>query len=149
MKKSRINQLLKDKTSFIDILEKNTKNYKGEFSDVIIHAPKIYDLLCNLLESNNLSKKHRNMICSSIAYFILPKDIFPEDVFGPKGYLDDTYLCLHTLRELKAELEIEELVENWDYDINLLKKLLSEGYDELDEEFNYLLKDILEYTGLK
>lgn len=142
-------ELLKNKTEFREILLENTKDYKGKYEKEIKFAPKIYKLLCRLLESKNLSKEYRNKISSTIAYFILPKDIFPEDVFGPKGYVDDIYLCLYLLNQIKEEYEIEELLEYWDESPKKLKTLLKDDYKRLDKDFGYILNDILEYIGLK
>jgi len=147
-KKELANQL-KNKTEFKDILEDNTKDYGGDFSEIVVHAPKIYGLLCRLLDSKNISTGDRNRISSVIAYFILPKDIFPEELFGTKGYLDDIYLCLHILRELEEKYEIEELIEYWDGDVRTLKKLLNDHYETLDKKFSYILKDMLSYIGLR
>ncbi len=148
MDKVNINKLLTNKTEFFDILKDNIEDYGGKYSEIIIHGPKIYKLLCNLLESKNISSNDRNKICSAIAYFILPKDVFPEEVFGAKGYIDDIYLCLYILREIEKEYELEELFPYWEGDIDLLKKLLKEDYEKIDKDLNYILKEILEYIGL-
>ncbi|MFC1454762.1 YkvA family protein [Candidatus Undinarchaeota archaeon] len=147
--KKEIAETLKNKTNFCDILKENTKNYNGDYSEVIQNMPEIYALLCDLLRSKNISVKTRNRICATIAYFILPKDVFPEEVFGTKGYLDDLLLSLHILKEVEVEYEFEELLEYWDGEPKLLKKLITEDYDELYAKFNYIFKDILEYVGIK
>ena len=140
---------LKNTTEFREILEDNTKDYKGDFANILVHAPKIYSLLCRLLDSNNISTKNRSKITSVIAYFILPKDIISEEVFGTKGYIDDIYLCLYLLKELEEKHEIEELIEYWEGDIKTLKELLSCHYEELNKKFNNILKEMLDYIGLR
>jgi uncharacterized membrane protein YkvA (DUF1232 family) len=142
------NKFLKNKTEFCDILEENIKGYSGEFKEIIIYAPKIYKLMCALLDSPNINKSSRNRISSAIAYFILPKDIFPEEIFGTKGYIDDMYLCLHELRKINDEYEFEELLQYWDDEPRILKNLLSKEYEKIDEKLNYILNDMLKYIGL-
>lgn len=148
MKKKEILKTLKNKTEFYDILLENTRDYSGKYKNILIHAPNIYATLCKLLDSKNISESYRNILSSAIAYFILPKDIFPEDIFGTRGYIDDVYLCLFILRKIEKEYEIEEILECWDGGVKTLKKLLNESYVELDKDFHYILKDILSYIGL-
>ncbi len=143
------NKLLKNKTQFKDILEENTINYKGKHENTIKQCPKIYELLCKLLDSETIESKDKSQISSAIAYFILPKDIFPEELFGAKGYIDDIYLSLYILKKIEQKYEIEELLENWNYDCKLLINLLNKEYQMLNKEYNYILKDMLEYIGLK
>lgn len=143
-----IKKQLKNKTRFLHILSDNTKDYKGKYEHFITNAPSIYKLLCDLLDSKNLYKEDRHKISSTIAYFILPKDIFPEEIYGVKAYLDDVYLSLYTLNKIKKEYGIKELIEYWDKSPDILKKLLEEDYIELDKELNYILQEMLEYVGI-
>lgn len=147
--KSDLHKHLKNKTEFFDILNENTKDYVGKYRDIIKEAPKIYVLLCKILESDFISKKDRSNISSVIAYFILPKDIFPESIFGAKAYVDDIFLCLYILKELEKKYEIEEMLHYWKWDFNLLRMLLSKGYEEINEELHYILKDMLDYVGIQ
>ena len=148
MDKKQIRHTLKNKTNFLDILQENVNNYSGKYHEILIYAPNIYSLLCELLNSKKITGEQRNLICAAIAYFVLPKDIFPEKIFGVKGYIDDIYLCLYVLNQIKDKHGIEELIEYWDMDINILEKLLVEDYNKLNKEFNYILKDILQYIGI-
>jgi len=147
--KEEFRKVLKNRTGFYDILVENTRDYKGEFEDVIHEAPEIYDLLCCLLDSKNITKDERNRLSAAIAYFILPRDIFPEETFGTKGYLDDVYLCLYVLREIEREHELEELLEHWKGNVNVLKRLLDKDFKRLDEKYGYILHDVLSYIGLE
>jgi len=88
-------------------------------------------------------------ICANIAYFILPDDIYPENIFGAKGYLDDVFLCLVTLKEIEKEYEIEEILEYWEDSPKLLRKLLSEDYKILVKEMDKILPLAQQYLGLK
>ena len=147
--KKEIPNELTNQLEFSEILSENLSNYKGEFSEVLNFAPKIYELLCKLLESPNISRKDRGAITSAIAYFILPRDIYPEEVFGVKGYIDDVYLCLHILKHIERVYEFEEILDQWSGSSKELKKLLDKDYSELDKKFNHRLKDMLDYVGLK
>jgi uncharacterized membrane protein YkvA (DUF1232 family) len=143
-----VKKKLKNKTQFFDILLENTKDYDGKFKHMIVNAPLIYNLLCKLLDSKNLFKKDRHKISSTIAYFILPKDVFPEELYAAEGYIDDIYLSLHTINYIKKEYGMEELLVFWDESPELLKRLLEEDYKELDKKLNHILHEMLEYVGI-
>ena len=147
--KQKFSKLLKNKIEFVEILEENTKNYKGEYVNVIRKAPEIYHLLCDLLRSKSISKIHRNKIVSAIAYFILKKDVFPEELFGSRGYVDDLLISLYVLREIRDEYDFEELSEYWEGNDRTLKKLLNEDFEKLNKKYGYILNDILKFVGLK
>jgi uncharacterized membrane protein YkvA (DUF1232 family) len=139
---------LKNKTDFSDVLRDNTLEYSGEYREIIVHAPRIYGLLCKLLMSNKISKRYRTKICATIAYFQLPNDIFPEELFGAKGYIDDIYLSLHVLQDLMGEYGIAEIIEYRDGNPDILKRLLNKDYEKLDKRFRYILGKMFDYVGL-
>lgn len=146
-KKKLIN--LKKNIDFEDLLKKKTKEYNGKLSETIKYASDIYNLMCNLLTSEKLTKKERNKISCVIGYFILPKDVFPEEVFGMEGYIDDIYLCLYILKEIEKKHKIKLLLEYWDRDNETIERLLTEDYEMLDKNFSHILNDMLYYIGLK
>lgn len=147
--KKEIEEQLRNKTDFFDILVENTKNYNGKFKKTMNNAPEIFILLCNLLNSKNIEKEHRIKISAVIAYFILPRDVYSESIIGVRGYFDDILLCLYLLRELRDHYEIEELLQYWEGDSKLLEYLLSEGYKKLYKKYKLFLNDMLEYIGIK
>ena len=53
------------------------------------------------------------------------------------------------LKKIKEEYGAEELLEYWYLDESTLSYLLTDGYNQLQEEFNYILSDMLMYVGLK
>jgi uncharacterized membrane protein YkvA (DUF1232 family) len=147
--KKEIEEQLRNRTDFFDILVENTKNYNGKFKKIMNNAPDIFILLCNLLHSKNIEKEYRIKISAVIAYFILPRDVYPEKIIGLRGYFDDILLCLYLLRELRDHYEIEELLQYWEGDSKLLEYLLTEGYEKFYKEYKIFLNDMLEYIGIK
>jgi uncharacterized membrane protein YkvA (DUF1232 family) len=75
---------LMNPVEFFDILKENTINYKGKYGILIKNSSSIYQLLCEILDSSKLHRDHRALISSTIAYFILPRDIYPEEIYGAK-----------------------------------------------------------------
>lgn len=112
----------------------------------------VYKVLYKLLllpESDWKTKIYAN---AALSYFINPWDIIPEAEHGTEGYLDDFYICLEIIRDLKkyrpslinkiAPLYIQEdfdsfIEENIKYCKRELKDKIFDikelvGYDSLD-----------------
>ena len=143
-----MSEQLMNKIEFFDILKENTFNYKGKYKLLINNSPAIYQLLCTLLDSSKIHRDHRALISSTIAYFILPRDIFPEEKYGVKGYIDDIYLCLYALNIIKKRYGLSLLQEYWDGSQQLLSKLLEKEYIALEKELKQILPKMLEYIGI-
>lgn len=148
MRKSKEDSL-SVKLDFYDILTQNTKDYQGHYEFVIKKAPEIYQLLCNLLKSESITKETRRKIACAIAYFILPEDVYPECTLGPIGYIDDILLCVHVLREIRSEYNIDILLEHWQGDYNILTTILDEYYTKIIKDCPNFLKKMLELVGLQ
>lgn len=134
---------------FYDTLLDNLDSYSGEYASFIDCGPNLFKLLCNLLDYD-INKELRNDICSAIAYYVVPMDIIPEQVYGPYGYIDDIYLSVFVLKRVAKEYDYDFLQLVWNNpDINI-KDVMDECYERslevLEEED---INAILEYIGLK
>ncbi len=132
---------------FDELLEKDVANYDGEFSSLIQQAPALYRLMTHLLSDRALPSQMSPLVIAAIAYFILPGDMIPEDKLGPRGYVDDIYLCAFVANEvMKASGTQEIIVKNWDGDDSVLKLI-----NTILENEKELLGDkkncIMEYIG--
>jgi uncharacterized membrane protein YkvA (DUF1232 family) len=97
------------------LLEEDVSSYKGELSDLIINAPALYRLMTRLLDDPALPRDMSQLVIAAIAYFILPEDVIPEDKFGPRGYVDDLFLCAFVADQVMRQTGSEEiLARNWD-----------------------------------
>lgn len=105
---------------FDQLLEEDIAAYEGRHDDLIYQAPAFYRLLVNLLDDPRLPGRLRPLVLAAIAYFILPADVFPEDLHGPYGYIDDIFLCAYVANEIADDLGPELLEENWDGESDLL-----------------------------
>lgn len=72
---------------FYDTLLDNLDSYSGEYASFIDCGPNLFKLLCNLLD-HDISKELRSDICSAIAYYVVPMDIIPEQVY----YITNCYI---------------------------------------------------------
>ncbi len=133
---------------FDAMLEKDTSDYEGEFSDLIHQAPALYRMMTRLLDDHALPRSMSPLVIAAIAYFILPEDIIPEDKFGPVGYVDDIYLCAFVANEVMTVSGSPDiLIRNWDGKkpiVELIKEILDREKELLGDK-----KDrIMQYIGI-
>lgn len=77
------------------------KSFPKEMRIMLDKITSVYKILYNILllpESDWKTKIYAN---AALSYFINPWDIIPEAEKGVEGYLDDFYICLEILRDLK------------------------------------------------
>ena len=82
---------------FYDTLVENLETYAGEYESFIDYGPKLFKVLCDLL-NNDVDKSLRLVISAAIGYYVTPVDVIPEQTYGPYGYIDDIYLSSHVLK---------------------------------------------------
>lgn len=132
--------------SFDQLLTHEIAAYEGRHEDLIYQAPVFYRLMVNLLDDPRLPERMRPMVLSTIAYFILPVDIIPEDIEGPYGYVDDIFLCALTARHISHELQLDAiLTENWDGEcpvLPLIEDVLTREKELIGEQRWKMLKYI-------
>jgi len=139
--------MLEHNFDFTKHLSNETKAYGGEYSEVLTLTSEIYYLCTMMVYSKEISQNEKNMLYKSIAYFLLPHDLYSENIHGPKGYLDDVMLCLYVLN-LISKRHIDVLYENWILKPSKLDKLLNEDFDLLRRENNKLFEDVLIEVGI-
>ncbi len=138
---------------FDKLLEEDISGYEGEFSNLISEAPAFFRLMTSLLDDPLLPARLSPLVIASIAYFILPSDVIPEDELGPKGYVDDIFLCAFVADKVMIEARSEDILTgNWDGKrpiVPLIEEILERerdlvgknkelimefiGYEQLDE----------------
>jgi uncharacterized membrane protein YkvA (DUF1232 family) len=132
---------------FDALLEEDVSSYKGELSDLISNAPALYRLMTRLLDDPALPKEMSQLVIAAIAYFILPEDVIPEDKYGPRGYVDDLFLCAFVADQIVRETGSEEiLTRNWDGKVPiapLVKDILEREKELLGDK----KENIMQYIG--
>lgn len=132
---------------FCRLLEEEIEDYEGEFWEVIKVAPEMFRLFVNLLRDPDVPASCKPIINATIAYFVAPLDVVPEERCGPAGYLDDLFLCAWSLKRLKAQLEPGVLERNWGGE-KPLDRIIDEVYERSLDGVWMGKKDILDYVGL-
>lgn len=100
----------------------------------------------DLLDDPRLPGRLRPLLLAAIAYFILPADVYPEDLHGPYGYIDDLYLCAFVADRVRGTLGESILLENWDGEAPL-PELLDDVLAMKDEVIEAGWGRVLKYIG--
>ncbi len=133
---------------FKGYLADNIVGYDGKFSKYILLLPSLYDTLTNLLSSEDVPQSIRSDIYLTLGYLFYPDDIFPEEVHGPLGFIEDLLLVLVVLRKCAISKGIEFIndlsaVKNYP-----LEQLLTSDFNELTNENVELFDEVLTVTGI-
>ena len=135
---------------YYDFLKDEIRKFKGDFDDYIFYIPDFFNLLCNLLDDDRLDKLDRLKISGALAYFVVPNDVIPEEIYGPAGYIDDIFLCCYVLNDLEKKYGKNFLVEYWRGDEDIIEVL-----DYSFKKSSKIIKEkglkdeILKYVGLE
>lgn len=110
---------------YSEVLQANVTGYQGRYRDVISLVPSLFRLMCRLLDDTRLPARLKPLVNAAIAYFVVPFDPIPEEVYGPEGYLDDVWLCCHIARRVAGEMKsMDILVQNWPGEQDIEKVLI-------------------------
>jgi len=134
---------------YYDFLKEELNNFEGKFPKYILYIPEFFKLLCQLTEED-LTTEEKRKINSALAYFVIPNDVIPEDIYGPVGYVDDIYVCCHVLKDLENKISLKKLSELWEGEEDFEKVLdisFNESKKELEEKD--LLKEVLKVASLE
>jgi len=103
-----------DKYKFEEILRNEIVHYRGKFADQVWLVPDLYRMFSNLLEDSRVDSESRHLITTALAYFITPFDLFPEEMYGAEGYLDQAFICLRVISNLQDNLPEHVISEAWE-----------------------------------
>jgi uncharacterized membrane protein YkvA (DUF1232 family) len=104
--------------SYYEYLKDEINNFEGDFESYILYVPDFFKLLCSLVDEK-IDKKDKKDIFSALAYFVIPNDIIPEDMYGPQGYVDDIFVCCAVLKRVSEKYGVKYLKRFWDQDESL------------------------------
>lgn len=134
-------------------LEEDVADYAGDFSDIVWEAPAIYRLLTSLLDDPDTPQDTRTGLLAAVAYFILPYDAIPEEIHGPRGYLDDVYVAAVMVEEVRKAGGQELVERNWDSDrdvIPLIEQIIADAEEYFeDPQTREAIFEYLGHEGLK
>ncbi len=130
---------------FYDTLVENLETYTGEYESFIDYGPRLFKLLCDLLNCD-IDNSLKLPICGAIAYYVTPDDVIPENIYGPYGYIDDIYLSSYVLKLVASKHGYELIQEKSTPEIeNILDECEAKSLEILNDDE---IKNILNYIGL-
>jgi len=135
---------------YYDFLKEELDNFEGNFDKFILYIPEFFKLLCSLLDDEIINFEDRRKINSALAYFVVPNDVIPENIYGPMGYVDDIFACCVVLKHLKKKYGLSLLNKYWDNDENfetVLKTCYDQSIKLLEEQD--LVEKVLKNSSLK
>jgi len=123
------------------------QDYEGPRDRAVRHAADIFDFYTGLFVRLRLNRDHQGIVNSVLAYFVVPDDLFPEEVLGPFGLVDDLYVAAYAFRILRRELAAGEMQICWNGE-GALEQVMEEVYRECRAEVGKKCKDALRLAGL-
>ena len=132
---------------FYDILKENLESYKEEYEKFIDYSRDLFKLLTEILNIEEINSKDRLKISAAIAYFVVPYDVIPEQIYGPYGYVDDIFISTYVLKEILENLNLETLKELWKREEDL-QEIVEICYNKSKKLVGEETLDILKYAGL-
>jgi uncharacterized membrane protein YkvA (DUF1232 family) len=141
--------MTEDFKTFYEFFKNELDKYRGDYEEYIFYLPELFKVLCELLNAD-LDKADRLRVAAALGYFVAPRDVIHEEVYGPAGYIDDIYLCCYILNKIKRKYGLEMIVKYWHSNEDF-EKVFDECF-ELSSRFiedENLKNDILKFVGLK
>ena len=132
---------------FYDVLSDNLESYQGEYASFIDHGPYLFKLLTEVLNDAKVNQDLRLEISAAIAYYVVPMDVIPEQVYGPYGYIDDIFITVYVIKKIEDILGYEFLEYYWE-GTGELETVVNECYDRSREVLQDKTEEILSYVGL-
>lgn len=129
-------------------LREEVAGYDGEYQQIVREAPATYRLLTGLLEDPDLPSGNRPQVLAAVAYFILPFDAIPEDLHGPRGYLDDVFVACRIASDVGEDAGWDVIRRNWSGKADArayIEEVLGTSSEFLDEPG--IKKAIFDYIG--
>lgn len=130
------------------VLKENLESFKGQYDEFIDYSPEIFNLLTKLLELEEIKVVERLKISAAIAYFVVPNDIIPENIYGPYGYVDDIFISTFVIKEIAEKIGYGQLQELWAGDGNI-KEIVDLCYHKSKKIVSNDSNEILHHVGLK
>lgn len=132
---------------FYSTLIENLNSYDNEYPAYINCGPNLFNLLCELLNQNEVDKNMRLKISAAIAYYVASNDIIPEEIYGPYGYIDDIFVASYVLKEVINEYGLEFIEKLW-YNNSSVSRIIDECYEKSLNDLDDNVYSVLSYVGL-
>ena len=136
-----------DFKDFYDVLQDNLDSYKGEYAPFIDCGPELFKLLTEILDHKDLNSEFKLKISAAIAYYVVPRDVIPEKIYGPYGYIDDIFISSFVIKEIANAQGYEFMEKSWKKE-EKLKSVVETCYERSKEVLGDKTHEVLRYVGL-
>lgn len=136
-----------DFKDFYDVIKENLDSYDEDYPNFINYGPNLFKLITNILNEKEVNNQLRLRLCAAIAYYVAPFDIIPEAIYGPKGYIDDIFVCVYVIKEVEEKKGLKFLENLWEGKENL-EYVINECYTKSIDVLTDKIEPMLEYVGL-
>lgn len=116
---------------------------------VVLYLPDFYKLLCDILDEDIIFEEYGPEIRAALAYFVIPNDIVPEELYGIAGYMDDLYVSCYVLKLVYHDYP--EVIEKYWMINEDFSKILDLCYTKSEKELeeNNIREKTLAFAGFK
>ncbi|MGV8151433.1 MAG: YkvA family protein [Candidatus Woesearchaeota archaeon] len=138
------------KRIYYTFLMEELEDFRSSGEDIsdIKYIPDFFKLLSDMLDRDEVDKDARLLINAALGYFVSPDDVLPDDVYGPKGYMDDIFVCTFVLQKLYLQYStlMRQLWNNEEELKTAIENTYSSSKRYLEEQ--NLIERIIRYCGL-
>ena len=133
---------------YLASLQSCVEGYCGAYARTVLRAPQVFAFYSALYGDDRLDDEARDLVKAVLAYFVVPRDVMPEEELGPYGLLDDLFLAAHVYRLLdRLGLPGDLLPGAWSGE-DELETAMDEIYADSRAAVGHQRKDVLRMAGL-
>ncbi|MCB9753297.1 MAG: DUF1232 domain-containing protein [Myxococcales bacterium] len=99
--------------SYLTALREFVDGYAGTCARSILRAGDVFAFYSRLFSDERLDREARGLACAALAYFVVPRDLLPEEELGPYGLIDDLFVAAHVFRLLRRVAPPDALADAW------------------------------------
>lgn len=134
--------------SYYHILKESIEGCQ-DYDSILKYLPVFYLLISDIGCDPKANWYTKMLVNAALSYLVLEEDVIPDTV-GPKGYLDDLYICAYVLKEIRDRVSKTIILENANK-LGYGDEIFQLIYDAVNETSSYLedkTEDILSVVSL-
>jgi hypothetical protein len=140
--------MIEDHNEFISRLKHETQD--TSLPPIVQCAGEIYEGLTRLINRDEISAPYRAKCFICLGYFLIGDDVFPEDVHGPIGYIEDCLIAFDTILQISQDLGSEGddlIISCFNFKTFTFQHLLEDFHLNVSK-YEHLYFKALNHTGL-
>lgn len=115
---------------------------------IIKEVPNIFETITKLIKDVDITNEERMLSYAAIGYFFVPDDLYPEEILGQIGYIDDVLLSLTVFQEIRSTMiGAEALERNWCLNFGV-EEVMDTIYPSLIKKYSNEYISVLDHIGI-